>query len=50
MCTMGGPGAHRSQGKALALLELEFETVVSCHVDVGNQTQVPYKSSQCSNH
>lgn len=35
---------------ALDLLGLELQMVVGHHVDVGNQTQVPYKSSQCSNH
>jgi hypothetical protein len=30
-------------------LELEFQTVISCHVRAGNQTQVLWKSSQCFN-
>lgn len=29
-------------------LELELQTVVSCHVGGRNQTQVSAKSSQCS--
>lgn len=29
-------------------MELELQTVVSCHLGAGNQLQVLYKSSQCS--
>lgn len=38
------------QGKkrVLASLELELKTIVGCHVGAGGQTQVLWKSSQCS--
>ncbi len=29
-------------------MELELQTSMSCHVGVGNRTQVLWKSSQCS--
>lgn len=39
-------GTCGSQKKALDPLGLQ--TVRSCHVNVGNQTWVPWKSRQCS--
>jgi hypothetical protein len=37
LCTMHMPGAYRGQK---ILLELEWQTVGSCHVGAGNGTQV----------
>ena len=36
------------QKRALDLLELDLQRVVSCFVGAGNQTLVLYKSNQCS--
>lgn len=38
----------RTQQGVSVLLELELETVVNCHVDTGNKTQVLLKTSECS--
>lgn len=48
MCTTCLPSAHRAQRKALSLPELDFQTVVSCHVDAGNWAQVGCQRGQCS--
>jgi hypothetical protein len=39
---------HWGHGKALDPLELDLQAAVSCHVGVGNQSQVFWKNSQCS--
>lgn len=39
---------HRDQKRASDLLELELETVLSHHVDAGNQTQDPPQKHHCS--
>jgi len=33
---------------AVFLEGLELQVVVSCHLGAGDQTQVPWKNSQCS--
>lgn len=40
MCTMYMPGAHRNQKRPQHLLGPELQTVLSCPVGTGNQTQV----------
>jgi hypothetical protein len=42
------PRACESQKRVLDRMELELQMFVSCHVGVGNQTCVFWKSSQCS--
>lgn len=42
------PGAGEGQKRALYLLELEFQTVVSYHDGVGNRTSVLCKSNKLS--
>lgn len=39
---------NRGQKEVPDPLELKLQTVVSCCVDVGNLTQVLWKSGQCS--
>jgi hypothetical protein len=39
--------AHGGQQRALDLLELELQMIVTHYVSVGNQTQVPKKSRKC---
>ena len=39
--------AQGDQKKALDFLELELQTVATCHGAAGNQTWVLWKSSQC---
>ena len=48
MCTVCEPGACRGQKGALDPQELELQMVGGCHVGAENQTQVLWKSSQCS--
>jgi hypothetical protein len=38
----------KEPGRVLDPLELELQTIVRCHVDAGNQTQVFGKSSKNS--
>lgn len=45
LCPTHVPGAHRSK-KASEPLGLELQTIVSCHVVAGNQTQVLFPPSQ----
>lgn len=37
ICVLSSCSTHRGQKKATDLLEAEFQTSVSCHVDVGNR-------------
>ena len=48
LCLVSIPGDHRGQKKAVNLLELESQIVVSFPVCPENQSQVLCKSSQCS--
>lgn len=45
--TLYMPDTYRGQKRALDSLKLELNMIVRYH---GDQTQVPWKSSQCSNH
>lgn len=40
VCTMGMSDAHGGEQRALALLELDLQMVVSCHVGAGNRTWI----------
>lgn len=42
------PGAHGGQKKASDPLGLESQTVVSCPVDAGTSTWIPWESSRFS--
>jgi hypothetical protein len=48
VCAPHVPGTDEGQKRALYLLELEFQTVVSYHDSVGNRTWVLCKSSKLS--
>lgn len=43
------PGARGCQEEALGALELELQTVVNCHVHVGNQTWIFWKATNALN-
>lgn len=47
MCIYHVFGACKGQKRVLETLELELQMVVSCHVPVGKQMWVLWKSSQC---
>lgn len=51
VCSVYAPHAHRpyrGQKQASDPLELKFQMVVSCCVDIGKQTRVLWKKSKCS--
>lgn len=45
ICTTCVPSAGGSQKRVSDLLEMEFQTILNCHVSVGNSTWVSWKSS-----
>ena len=48
MCTMCMPGTCGGQNGTLDPLELEYQMVVSHHMDAEDQTLVLCKNNQCS--
>ena len=47
-CSTCIPGTQGAQKRLLTALKMELQLVLNWHVDSGNQTQVPWKSSKCS--
>ena len=48
LCTMSMPGVCGSHKRVLNFLKLELLMVMNHHAGSGNQTQVIWSSSQCS--
>lgn len=42
------PIAYRSQKRMLDTLDLEIYTIVSCPVNSGNKTLLPFENNECN--